>query len=475
MRNQKLRLIARLDVKSENVVKGVHLEGLRIIGKPHELSNKYHEQDIDELIYVDSVASLYGRNSLGHIVESVAKEINVPVTVEGGIRSLEDIKTLLRQGADKVAINTAAVKDPNFITEAAKIFGSQCIVLSIAVLKKPDGSWEAYTDNGREKTGLDALEWAIKGAELGAGEILLTSIDQEGTKQGFDLALYEAICDKVDVPVIASGGAGTLDHLSECANKTNVSGLALASMFHYEVENVNSVKEHLKGQSIDVRYNKAEDRLTSENRSTDKTSTIGVIDYGAGNIFSIMKGIEKTGHKAVLITEPEQVNEQEKIILPGVGSYQSAMALLQEKGFVAPIKEFAKQGKPLLGICLGAQMLLSGSDEFGHTEGLDLIAGKAVKIEHSDQVKVPHTGWTNIEQTGNKSQILSGLESEFEMYFVHSYKMVLENDQNLSAFCNYGQQKISAVIENNNVYGCQFHPEKSSVIGLNILANFADL
>ena len=206
MTEKTVRLIARLDVKGENLIKGVHLEGLRVIGDPPEYAKRYYEQGADELIYLDIVASLYGRSNLVDIVRRTAHDVFVPMTVGGGIRAIEDVDTLLRAGADKVAINTAAVRRPDLISEVSKRYGAQCMVLSIEAKRQSPGKWEVYTDCGRERSGVDAIEWAQRGVELGAGEILLTSIDQEGTRKGFDTHLVGAITEVVGVPVICSGG-----------------------------------------------------------------------------------------------------------------------------------------------------------------------------------------------------------------------------------------------------------------------------
>lgn len=208
MRN--IRLIARLDIKGANLIKGVHLEGLRVIGAPNENAKRYYEQGVDELIYMDCVASLYGRNHLGDIVRAAAENIFVPMTVGGGIRSVDDATQILRAGADKVAVNTAAVANPQLITEIVRRFGSQCMVLSIEAKQVGPERWEAYTDNGRERTGLDVIEWVKRGVAMGAGEVLLTSVDREGTRKGFDIALVRAVTAEVSVPVIASGGMGKL-------------------------------------------------------------------------------------------------------------------------------------------------------------------------------------------------------------------------------------------------------------------------
>lgn len=254
---KKIRVIARLDVKGPNVIKGVHLECLRIVGKPHELAEAYYLQGADELIYIDVVASLYGRQNLLNIVDETSDSIFIPLTVGGGIRTVGDIKEFLKAGADKVAINTAITKRPELITEGATIFGSQCIVASIEAKKVGENKWEAYTDNGREKTGLDALEWAKEVEKRGAGEILLTSIDMEGTKKGYDLELIRRITSSVSIPVIASGGAGNLNHLSTCLTETDVDAVAVASMFHYNIKTIGQIKDHLSKEELEVRKNES--------------------------------------------------------------------------------------------------------------------------------------------------------------------------------------------------------------------------
>jgi len=228
-----VRLIPRLDVKGPNLVKGIHLEGLRVLGKPERFARFYYEQGADELVYMDVVASLYGRNNLLDIVTRTARETFVPLAVGGGIRSLDDIRDALRAGADKVIINTAAIARPAFIREAAERYGSSTIVISVEAVRSPDGRYEAYTDNGRERTGVEALEWACRAAELGAGEIMITSVDREGTAKGFDVVLTAAIADAVPIPVIACGGAGTVNHLSEVILAGHADAVCVASLLHY--------------------------------------------------------------------------------------------------------------------------------------------------------------------------------------------------------------------------------------------------
>ncbi|MGE0581166.1 MAG: imidazole glycerol phosphate synthase subunit HisF [Steroidobacteraceae bacterium] len=233
MSERQIRLIARLDIKGPNLIKGVHLEGLRIIGDPQEYARQYYEQGADELLYIDIVASLYGRSMLTEIVRKAAHDVFVPLTVGGGVRHIDDVSELLRAGADKVAINTAAVRRPELITEVARRFGSQCMVLSIEAKLQATGQWEVYTDCGRERSGTSAIDWARRGVELGAGEILVTSIDREGTRKGFDLDLTRAIAAAVEVPVIASGGYGETDHLQQVVN-AGADAVAFADALHYK-------------------------------------------------------------------------------------------------------------------------------------------------------------------------------------------------------------------------------------------------
>ena len=223
-----IRIIPRLDIKGPNVVKGIHFEGLRVLGKPEHFARYYYESGADELIYMDAVASLYGRNSLLAIVERTAREIFIPLTVGGGLRSVEDIRAVLRAGADKVSLNTAALGRPELVREAARAFGSSTIVVSIEAIRLPDGRYEAYVDYGRQATGVDVFEWARRAVELGAGELMVTSINAEGTGQGFDLELTRRIAEAVPVPVIAAGGAGRVEHVRLAGTVGRAGAVALA-------------------------------------------------------------------------------------------------------------------------------------------------------------------------------------------------------------------------------------------------------
>ena len=252
--HKKIRLIARLDVKDENLVKGIQLEGLRKLGDPNAFARRYYEEGIDELLYIDIVASLYNRNNLSGIVRRTVDEVYIPVCVGGGLRSVEDVRAILSMGADKVAVNTAAVKRPELITEIAKAFGSQCMVLSIQAKRShsmPSG-WEAYYDNGRAHSGYDVVEWAKRGQELGAGEILLTSVDCEGLRDGMDLDLIRAVTGAVIVPVICGGGVGCGDDIVDAA-EAGADAVACASVLHYGQETVQELKEEIRAGGVEVR------------------------------------------------------------------------------------------------------------------------------------------------------------------------------------------------------------------------------
>ena len=245
-----IRLIAKLDIKGPNLVKGIRMEGLRVLGRPGPFARRYYEEGIDELLFVDSVASLYGRNNLLGIIEQTAKEIFVPLTVGGGLRSLDDIRDVLRAGADKVSLNTAAIKDPDIIAKASRRFGSSTIVLSIPVMKSPDTKTHVvYTEYGRQNTERDALDWAVRGVELGAGEIVLTSVEKEGTGRGFDLEILKKIADAVPVPVIVGGGAGRLDDL-RAGIAAGADAVCVASMLHYGIFRDMASERPVEGNTV---------------------------------------------------------------------------------------------------------------------------------------------------------------------------------------------------------------------------------
>lgn len=247
------RIIPCLDVRDGRVVKGVNFVNIRDAGDPVELARFYSDQGADEIVFLEITATSDGRATVADVVERTAEQVFVPLTVGGGIRTLEDFRQLLRAGADKISVNSAAVKDPGLISRAAERFGSQCVVLAIDARRRPEGSYEVVVAGGRTPTGLDAVEWARRGEALGAGEILLTSMDADGTKAGFDLEMTRAVTQAVSIPVIASGGCGSLEHFAQVFAETDCDAALAASLFHFGELTVPQVKEYLRKRKIPVR------------------------------------------------------------------------------------------------------------------------------------------------------------------------------------------------------------------------------
>ena len=520
-----IRIIPRLDVKGPNLVKGIHLEGLRVLGLPERFSYNYFLDGADELIYIDAVASLYGRNNLEEIVRITAESIFIPITVGGGIRSVDDMRRLLRAGADKVAINTIAISNPQLISEGAKVFGSQSIIVSIQAMKISEGKYEAYTDNGREPSGRDAIEWAKQAVDLGAGEILITSIDQDGTGNGYDLELISKVVEAVAVPVIACGGAGCVKHVEEVVRKCNVDAISAASIFHYQflkkfgVEkrkegNVEYLKEFVEGSGsvlkrinpvsvsdLKAQLNKSNvfcvnSRLTDEHneRMSDEhdkaVPSVVFVDYGRSNLFSVESAFNSIGSHVEITSDPKKIANADRLVLAGVGAFGDGMKSLQENGLVSAIKEYVSKGKPILGVCLGMQLFMTEGEEFGFSEGLDLIKGRVVRLKESayngQKYKIPHIGWNQIKTPKREEgssvchstrhwqneTILNGIPSGKSFYFVHSYVVVPDDAETVIVETDYGENRFCSIIKRGSVIGCQFHPEKSGTIGLQLLRNF---
>ncbi len=248
-----IRIIPCLDVKDGRVVKGVHFENIVEAGDPVEHADFYSRENADELVFLDISATIEGRKTMVDVVKKVSEVVFIPMTVGGGIKSLQDIEDILKAGADKISINTSAVKTPDLIKEGSKKFGSQCIVVAIDSKKTAKNKWEVYIESGKTPTGIDAVEWAKKVEGLGAGEILLTSIDMDGTQKGYDVPLTRKVSDSVRLPVIASGGAGTLEHLSEVIKEGRASAVLLASLLHFRKYTIAQIKDYIKKVGIEVR------------------------------------------------------------------------------------------------------------------------------------------------------------------------------------------------------------------------------
>jgi len=500
-----IRIIPRLDVKNHNLVKGINLEGLRVLGLPEKFSQYYYKNGADELIYIDMVASLYGRNHLEKIVKRTAQNVFIPIVVGGGIRTVEDIYKLLRAGADKVAINTQAIKNPKLIEKAAKTFGSQCIVISIQAMKISEGKYEAYTDTGREPTGKDVIEWAKQVVDLGAGELLITSIDQEGTCDGYDIDLFSKISDSVNIPVIACGGAGKKEHILEVINNTNVDAVSASSIFHYHIVqkfgaesrnggnieyikdfikkgssiltklspvSVSQVKQYLKNNNINVVLEKFSKKIVSN--PIIKKKSVTIVDYGLGNIFSVIHALENVGTNIIITNNPSDIKKSDYLVIAGVGAFGDGTAQLKKKQLIDPIIKHVYDGKPLLGICLGMQLFMEIGEEFGIHEGLKLIKGKTIKLSiKGKNIKLPHIGWNRLI-IHKDINILNNIPSNSLMYFVHSYFIQPEDKNLIAAETTYGENTFCSVINKDNIFGCQFHPEKSGEIGLKIYKNFIE-
>lgn len=248
------RIIPCLDVNNNRVVKGINFLNLRDAGDPVEVAKAYDKAGADEIVFLDITASSDARNTVVDMVRRVAENVFIPFTVGGGIRTIEDFKVILREGADKISINSAAINNPNLVAQAADKFGSQCVVVAIDAKRRPDGSgWNIYKNGGRIDMGIDAVEWARKVNDLGAGEILLTSMDCDGTKEGYDIELTKAISSQVNIPVIASGGAGTMEHFYDALTEGKADAALAASLFHYKELEINELKKYLKSRGVSVR------------------------------------------------------------------------------------------------------------------------------------------------------------------------------------------------------------------------------
>jgi len=248
-----MRIIARLDIKGPNLIKSVNLEGLRVVGDPNSFAIKYYNEGADEILFLDCVVSLYSRSSLYNIIKKASKDIFVPLTVGGGIRSLEDASKIFESGADKIAINSEAVRNPKLISEIAKKYGSQALVVSVEAKKHDENFWEVFIESGKQNTGLNVLDWTRKAIDLGAGEILLTSVDREGTRKGFDLELFKNISEIITVPLIFSGGFGKTQHLKDLVDLGNVDAIAIADSIHYNRMSLREIRNEAIKLNIEVR------------------------------------------------------------------------------------------------------------------------------------------------------------------------------------------------------------------------------
>jgi imidazole glycerol phosphate synthase glutamine amidotransferase subunit len=464
------RLIARLDIKGSRLIKGIRFEGLRVLGDPWEAAMRYAEAGADELLYVDAVASLYGRNGLADLLRRTSREVFIPITAGGGVRSVEDAAALLAAGADKIAMNTAALQRPELITELAEAFGSQCVVASIQARRTAPGSWEAMAEAGRERSGRDVLPWIEQVQQLGAGELLLTSVDQDGTCDGPDQSLLSAAAGLARVPLVFGGGFVAVDQIVEAWRQPQLSAVCLGAALHHSRLELTAVKQQLSARSdLPIRPCDADAFHLPEKPLSGRR--IGVIDYGMGNQQSLINALEHLGAQTLLSDEPDQLAMCSLLALPGVGAFPQGMDALRSRGLDTWLQAWAADGRPLLGICLGMQMLFECGEEFGTCPGLGLLQGRVVRLPDQDlegsSLILPHMGWNRLWPGASDQQE----EFTSNQYFVHSYAATGVDPEAVMFYGRYGHQPFVAAVRQGLVAGFQFHPERSGPAGLALLAH----
>ena len=465
------RLIARLDVKGKKLIKGIRFEGLRVIGDACNAAESYAGQGIDEIFYTDAVASLYGRNGLDEILRETTKKVFVPITAGGAIRSVEDGRKLLAAGADKLAINSAAIRDPNLISKLSKKFGKQCVVISIQVLFKGDSKWEVMIESGREKTSKDLIEWIDECQYLGAGEIFVTSVDRDGTETGPDLLLLDKIIDKVKVPLVFGGGfASENDLIKVYGRYKNLSGISLGSALHYKNIDISSSKKKLG--KLDFSFRKIKNNLKIN--LIKENISVSIIDYGMGNTQSLINALNLMNINCKLTTDFEIIKNNNICILPGVGSYPEGIRQLKKLDLIDNIKEFSNSGGCLIGICLGMQLLLTEGTEYENCSGLDIFSGKIDQLPDlstcGKKTILTHVGWNTIDAKNTKNNFAIEYDNVYQ-YFVHSYglKFTSEIASKTLFTTNFEGHEIVSMVRKKNTIGMQFHPERSGKIGINLL------
>ena len=465
------RIIARLDIKGNMLIKGVRFEGLRVIGESTNFAKKYAESGVDELLYIDVVASLYGRNGLIEILKEISKEVFIPITAGGGIRSINDAERLLAAGADKVAINSAALQNPNLINELSRAFGSQCVVASIQARKMPDNNtWEALGDSGRERSGKKVYSWIKELEDRGAGEILLTSVYKDGTLSGFDSELIKEISKNLQIPLILGGGINSNKNIQECLEIPLVSAVSIGKALHDEKVKIIQFK---KTEYKNLNLRKLD--LKSDPKLIKKTPTINIkiaiIDYGMGNTQSLKNALSFLGFKTSLTNNIDELDKSSIIALPGVGAFPEGIQRLKKLKLFDYLKNLPKQKKPIFGICLGMQLLFENSEEFEYTEGLSLIKGSIKKLPEKDinslLLKVPHVGWNKLIP---QFKDFNSYDCS-NKYFVHSYSAINVDQKVITHKSFYGGHLIISAVKNGFIAGCQFHPERSGNDGLIYLKN----
>ena len=469
------RIIARLDVKGQKLIKGIRFEGLRVIGDACDSAKAYAKSGVDEIFYTDAVASLYGRNGLVEILRKTSQEVFVPITAGGAIRSVEDGRKLLAAGADKLAINTGAVRDPELIDKLATKFGQQCIVLSIQASRIQNASkWNLMIESGREISGRDMKKWIIEAQNRGIGEIFITSVDRDGTGKGPDIDLLDEIMDIIKVPLVFGGGIADDKQLKVLFDSHRLlSGLSIGWGLHHKKVEISSLKNAMKEINLDTRSEKSLLEITEIKESPK----VAIIDYGMGNLQSLINAFNSLGISSSLIKSPHSIDPNGICILPGVGSFPEGIKQLNELNLLDKIVEHSNSGGCLVGICLGMQLLFEKGMEYKECKGLSLIQGTVdvlpSKSKDGKDLVLPHVGWNKLISANNSNFKWNEELQEHYQYFVHSYAVLTSAKiQPYSIFnTNFSGYKFCSMVRVANTIGMQFHPERSGIDGLNILKN----
>ena len=482
MRKFQKRIISRLDIKGSRLIKGIRFEGLRVLGNPCDSAHEYYIQGIDEIFYSDAVASLYSRNGLDQLLKETCKSVFVPVTAGGAIKSIEDVYLLLKAGADKVAINTYAVKNPDLISKLANRFGEQCIVLSIQARRslKTNSGWEVMIEAGRERTGIDVQFWIEKVQKLGIGEIFLTSVDQDGTNKGPDEELIKLANKLVQKPLIVGGGFNSICAIKKALSLTSVSGISIGSSLHYKKLMISEIKKEINSEKIPLRINLNDVNNFKKDKILKKN--IAVVDYGMGNQQSLLNSLNLLGHNVILTNSSKIIKDIDLVILPGVGAFPAGIKELKHRGLVNTLQERSKNDKPIIGICLGMQLLFESSNEFSYNQGLGIFKGDIKNLKELNsqkekqylpkkEITLPHMGWNYLSNYFGKPKYCSFKEFNYQsFYFVHSFGFDSTENFDFCMTTNYFDRNIVAMCGVKNTIGFQFHPERSGKVGLKLLS-----
>lgn len=434
------------------VVKGLRYEGLRVVGSASDIASKYSHQNVDEIFYSDIVASLYGRSSLDEILKEVSEQVFIPITAGGGIKDLNSASRLILSGADKIAINTAAVENPILIKEIADSLGSQCVVSSIQTKINSLGKWEIFTESGRNRSKYLIEEWLDIVQNMGCGEIFINSVQNDGTLNGFDYQLASVVKGRVSCPLVIGGGISEIDSLINDKKLNFVSGISVGKLFHknFSDKSINKISEK-KLFSLKKQY------------------SVGIIDYGMGNQTSLKNALNKIGCDVTISNQIEDFNNCDCLFLPGVGNFCEAIKRIHKLNLFEFIRNKSLNNFPIFGICLGMQLLYESSDEGNYSEGLGLVKGNvhsidSSKINHSNKdIVLPHIGWNRV--------FFSNKYNDINSYFVHSFCPININKEEIIASCEYSSIKFTCGTRVRNTVGFQFHPERSGFEGLNLIIN----